>query len=363
MKILLDNTIYSRLNIGGIFIFCYELFKFFLSHIKKEELFFFESSLGRENFHRKQLPIDASQIIIEKDPGHELISKIMPIKVTLNDYYLYHFSYYRSLKTKDRHSEITTVHDFTHNFYSPLLKRIAHNKLKYDSIRKANGIICISNSTYSDLIRFCPPRKDQKVTVIHNGVSEDYFKILSLNKQQEEFLDIYNLRSDYLLFVGSRANYKNFTFVLELLKTMPNFKLVVVGKDFNKNELKLMNKELLSRIVIISNVRNEELNLLYNFAYAFLYPSSYEGFGIPLIEAMKAGCPVLSLNNSSISEVSGNAGILFDTLSLKNFKDNLQELNNINFRLDITEKGYQQAQKFSWRKCCEETHAFYKDVY
>lgn len=363
MKVLLDNTIYSRLNNGGISNYWYELSKYLLSNMNKEDLFFFESSQGKNNFHRKQLPIDASQVIIEKEPANELISRILPIKATLNDYYIYHSSYYRSLKTKDRHSEITTVHDFTHNFYSPFLKKIVHNKLKYDSIRKANGIICISNSTYSDLMRFCPPRKDQKVTVIHNGVSEDYFKILDLNKKQEEFLNTHNLRTEYLLFVGSRANYKNFTFVLELLKTMPNFKLVVVGKGFDKQEMKLMDKELFSRIVVISDVKNEELNLLYNFAHAFLYPSSYEGFGIPIIEAMKAGCPVLSLNNSSISEVSGNAGILFDNLSKENFKDSLNQLKDTNFRMDIIEEGYQQAKKFSWEKCCEETYAFYKEVY
>lgn len=363
MKILLDNTIYSRVNNGGVSNYWYELSKFLLSKKGEDELFFLESSLGKNNFHRKQLQIDTSQIITEKDPASEIISKVMSARVTLNDYYIYHSSYYRSLKTKDLHSEITTVHDFTHNFYSPFLKRIAHNKLKYDSIRKANGIICISNSTYSDLLRFCPPRKDQKVTVIHNGVSEDYFKLQNLNKEQEEFLSLYNLRSEYLLFVGSRANYKNFSFVLSLLKAVPNLKLVVVGKDFSKHEMKSINKEILDRIVLISDVKNEELNLLYNFAYAFIYPSSYEGFGIPVIEAMKAGCPVLSLNNSSISEISGNAGILFDNLSIENFTDSLHQLKNNSFRIDTIEKGYQQAEKFSWRKCCEETHAFYKEIY
>ena len=363
MKIVLDNVIYSRVSNGGVSNYWYELSKFLLQEEDKKDLMFVDSKLGENNFHRKQLSFDTEQIIVEKKPTSELVSKLLPLKISLNHYYLYHSSYYRNLSTNDKHVEVTTVHDFIHNFYSSLLKRTIHNKLKYESINNANGIICISESTYRDLKRFCPPRKNQKVAIIHNGVSEDYFKIDSTNAIQENFLNFYDLKRKYLLFIGSRANYKNFAFVLELLKAMPELKLVVVGPPLTKKEVGGIAQELSQRITLINNIKNEELNLLYNFAEAFIYPSSYEGFGIPIIEAMRAGCPVMALNNSSITEISGNAGILFNDLAVNDFKSSLFRLRENSFKDDLIERGYEQSKKFSWKKCCQETHDFYKEIY
>jgi glycosyltransferase involved in cell wall biosynthesis len=119
----------------------------------------------------------------------------------------------------------------------------------------------------------------------------------------------------------------------------------------------------LKRIFIVSDVKNSELNILYNFAHALLYPSSYEGFGIPIVEAMKAGCPVLALQNSSIAEVSGGAAILFKELNIGLFKKALAKLYESEFRNEIIGKGFIQSQIFSWDKCCKETHEFYKEVY
>lgn len=363
MKILLDNSIYSRVTNGGVSNYWYELSNYLKTTADGDNIFFIESSAENNNFHRQQLLIDQSKIITEKKPIIEFVSRLRPISLNIDDYYLYHSSYYRNLKTTDNHVEVTTVHDFTHNFYSSVLKKVVHNKLKYESINNANGIICISESTYNDLMRFCPPKKNQQVTIIHNGVSEDYFKINSINEQQAIFLNFYELNKSYLLFVGSRANYKNFKFVIELLKETPEIRLIVVGNPFVKSEIKLLDKETASRITLISNIKNDELNLLYNFAEAFIYPSSYEGFGIPVIEAMRAGCPVLALANSSITEISGDAGILFDNLSIEDFKKQLLRLKDSSFKSDIIEKGVEQSKKFSWKKCCEETYNFYKEIY
>ncbi len=111
------------------------------------------------------------------------------------------------------------------------------------------------------------------------------------------------------------------------------------------------------------NVNNSELNELYNFAHALLYPSSYEGFGIPIIEAMKTGCPVLSLKNSSIIEVSGNAAILMEQLSISKFKTAITELHKESVRNEFSEKGIINSMRFNWNKCCKETHDFYSEIY
>jgi mannosyltransferase len=235
--------------------------------------------------------------------------------------------------------------------------------MKYGSIKRAEGIICISENTYTDLIKFCPPSKNQKVKIIHNGVSDDYYRIDQEPDLATKYLNSLGINGPYLLYVGSRINYKNFAFVVQLLKEITNINLVIVGPILHTKELNLFDKESLKRTSIITNVNNSDLNILYNFAHALVYPSSYEGFGIPVIEAMKAGCPVLALQNSSIKEISGGAGILFKELNIELFKKAIFELYNLDFKQEIVGKGLIQSSKFSWDKCLKETYEFYQELY
>lgn len=359
MKIILDNIIYSNLNQGGISNYWFELSKYLLK--KNEEVYFYESKDKTDNFHRNQLEIPTCQIILnENQSKSSILNRMSSVKVIENDKFLYHSSYYRPLTGSDNFTEITTVHDFTHNLYAPFHKKFVHNLIKYQSIRKSKGIICISNYTYKDLLKFCPPNKNQKVAIINNGVSDDFFVIDS----QDSFSRFGFLRekNSYILYVGSRENYKNFDFVVELLKSNKKLNLVVVGKVFNPKEMQFIG-DLINRINVVSNVSNHDLNLLYNNAIAFIYPSSYEGFGIPVVEAMKAGCPVIALNASSIPEVAGNAGILLDKLDTTITNNIINNLSINNYRQEIIEKGIIQAKKFSWEKCCNKTLDFYKEVF
>ncbi|WP_310379657.1 glycosyltransferase family 1 protein [Flavobacterium sp.] len=365
MKILLDNIIYDKCQNGGVSNYWFELSKFLLSKQDfNNELFFYEDYFKNINFHRKQLDIPTQNLITNNTSRFVLQARISEIKIDINDFFLFHSSYYRVLQTKVKHVEIATVHDFTHNFYASFLKRKLHNALKYKSIRNSNGIICISNNTYKDLKQFCPPSKNQKVVVIHNGVSDDFFQIQEVKQFHIDFLNTYHLQQGYLLYIGSRTSYKNFSFIISLLSETSNFRLVVVGESFNKSEISILNKKgLLQRIVLINNINNTGLNILYNFAHAFIYPSSYEGFGIPIIEAMKAGCPIMALKNSSITEIADNAGILFDKMEVQDFKNALTKLSFNDFRNDQIALGLDQSKKFSWTKCCEETYSFYKENY
>jgi len=366
MKILLDNIIYSNVSQGGVSNYWYELSKFLLGK-HEDTILFYEESDTKTNFHRNQLCIPDSQLIINNNSFNSSIRRRLS-SVKLNseyrlDYFLYHSSYYRPISGVKPHSEVTTVHDFTHNYFASYLKRIAHNNLKYKAIKRSDGIICISDSTYKDLKRFCPPSKNQKVEIIHNGVSKDYYKIEKSNEEVAiQYLQSLGINNSYLLYIGSRVNYKNFAFSVKLFNEVPEFNLVIIGPELTQNELKLFNKASLNRIHVISNVINSDLNILYNFAHALLYPSSYEGFGIPIIEAMKAGCPVLALNNSSITEISGSAGILYDTLDIELFKKALLKLKNVDFKEDLVAKGFLQSNKYSWDKCCRETYEFYKAI-
>lgn len=366
MKILLDNIIYSKTSNGGISNYWFELSNYLLK-MNIDDIFFYEEVNALLNFHRNQLVLPNDKILTSnKTINFSLLDRFLSVKLQnqeFDDFFLYHSSFYRSIKGVKNFNEITTVHDFTHDYFFPSHKRILHNYLKYSSIKRSKGIICISENTYKDLKKFCPPNKKQKVQIIYNGVSNDYFKINEDNTVIQNYLEKSNIITPYLLYLGSRVNYKNFSFVAKLFNELPDMNLVIVGNNLSKAELNLFNKESSKRIIVKNNVDNFELNRLYNFAHALIYPSSYEGFGIPIIEAMKAGCPVLSLQNSSIVEVSGNAAILFEELDLLKFKVAIKELNKESFRDEFVEKGMLNAKKYDWDKCCKETHDFYKEMY
>lgn len=364
MKIVLDNIIYSHVNQGGVSNYWFELSRFLMNK-ESEDVLFYEERDAVSNFHRKQLNIPEDKLILSKSSFNSSIKKrLSKVKISEKEHFLYHSSYYRPVTANKIFTEVTTVHDFTHNYYSSFLKKLIHNKLKYNCIKRSKGIICISKSTYNDLKKFCPPNKNQKTAIIHNGVSDDYHLIdKGTNSVANQYIDSHDLNKPYILFVGGRANYKNFNFVTQLLKEQKEFNLVIIGGNLSQNEIKLFDNESLKRIKVISNVENSELNILYNYAHALVYPSSYEGFGIPIIEAMRAGCPVLALKNSSIIEVAGNAAILENDLNLAVFKKRILDLNNHNFRTDLVSKGFEQSLKFSWEKCCNETYGFYKEVY
>ncbi|CAM3957891.1 MULTISPECIES: glycosyltransferase family 4 protein [Flavobacterium] len=357
MKLILDNIIYSHVKQGGVSNYWFELSKHLIK--SNHDVTFYEGTNSISNFHRKLLKIPNEKIIKEtKNYRSSILERMAKVNINEKEPFLFHSSYYRSLSDTTFGKEVTTVHDFTHNFHSSFLKKQTHNFLKYKSIKKASGIICISDNTYKDLLKFCPPKKNQKVTIIHNGVSDDFF---ILNKENINQLPLSIEKNGYILFVGGRQNYKNFDFVINILKET-SYKLVVVGEALNKEE-KLKIGNAIDNVDVLTNIDNITLNILYNNALALIYPSNYEGFGIPVIEAMKAGCPVIALNSSSIPEVSGSAGLLLNELNSIEAKEYLAILSKNTERDIIIEKGIKQSKKFSWEKCCSETEEFYKEIY
>lgn len=140
------------------------------------------------------------------------------------------------------------------------------------------------------------------------------------------------------------------------------FELVIVdGSTLTPTEEYNL-KKLPNRYYHLSEPDNKLLNLLYNNAYCLLYPSSYEGFGIPLVEAMKSGCPVVTTNAASIPEVVGDARIV-DPHDMRDVLEKIDSLEDVPFRNEVIAAGYAQARKFSWGKCFDETVGFYEQVF
>ena len=230
-----------------------------------------------------------------------------------------------------------------------LIKELSNYKV--ENIDK-NPSPFYSKNTKKDLLHFYPEFSKKDIRVVYNGMSSDYSAIP--NDKSD------NQKKPFFLFVGSRVTYKNFNFVVNCIAQSNDFHLKIVGSKLNSNEIHLLNTQLGNRWEVYENINNTELNILYNNAFSLIYPSSYEGFGIPLLEAMKSGCPFIALNASSIPEVAGNAGVLLENLSINEF--NKAAILISKDRINIVNKGFEQANKFSWDICYGEILKIYKEL-
>ncbi len=235
--------------------------------------------------------------------------------------------------------------------------------------KKIDKIISISNASKKDLLKLFPEIQKNKVQTIYLGINKPNLKNEKISSIVSELLN-----DTYLLYVGGIDYRKNIVHILdsfiELKKDFPKLKLVTVGKEFNLtnnlekigwNERLNKNTSLKKDVIWAGYVNQTELRELYKNACVYVFPTKYEGFGLPILEAMEAGCPVVSYNNSSIPEVAGDAAILID--NGKPMAPYIKKIISDNaFRAEMIKKGLIQAKKFSWQKNCQETINLIKEL-
>lgn len=349
-----DNIIFSLQKVGGISLYWFEL----LNRIRKDRAVvkFYQSP--NNNLFIKKIDLTSYQ---ESIIPNKLL-RYFPFTKSLKKNSIFHSSYYR-VSLQASVANITTVHDFTYEHFSSGLTRKIHSLQKNFAIRRSSGVICVSENTKRDLLNFLPDIEPNRIKVIYNGVGDEFFPLEpdEATEINEEFFQLSDKK--IVLFVGDRSSYKNFDKVVQVVKLFPDLSLVIAGgKPFNDSENKILS-DLEGRFFSYMGISSKSLNWLYNHAFCLLYPSSYEGFGIPVLEAMKSGCPVVSTNLSSIPEIAGDAAILVDEINVRELAICITSLYDLDFRKSIIDKGLKQAKRFSWEKCFDETMAFYEEVW
>ena len=351
--LLLDNIIFSLQKNGGISVYWSELIKK-LQNEKIPFTYLDGSKEKEQNISFKNINLDP-KFKLNSIRFFLFVKRYLPIyNSTIKNGVVFHSSYYRTinkrLKNKKGIKEVVTVHDFTYEKFSKGLKKTVHVYQKKKSIKSADLIICISNNTKNDLVNLYPEFINKDIRVVYNGVATDYYKI---NKSNFIF-------ENYFLYVGSRAEYKNFDFVVYSIKKIKNFKLIIVGNILTKSEIEFLNTNLFNQWEYKSNVTNSDLNRLYNNAFALFYPSSYEGFGIPIVEAMRSGCPFIALNTSSIPEIVPEVDFLMNDLNFNEFEKVVKLIKEK--RQLVIELGLEKSNDFSWEKCFSEVIEIYKEI-
>ena len=346
MKLHIDGIIFSLQRHGGITVYFREI----LSRFQPE--------------HRATLTLEAPlQQTLDSVPFPSVrcvernarsLERLRSVRDTCEGASLFHSSYYRRPERSTIPS-VVTVHDFVYQRFVRGPRGWARRWLMNSAIERAQHIICISEATRQDLLEFVPIRSDQCVSVIHNGVS-DVFRLLDTGTK------IGN--RPYILFIGQRGGYKNFELALQAMSLLPDLELHCVGGGpLRREELAGLDVETQRRVRYLGFVSDEQLNELYNSAFCLLYPSSYEGFGIPVLEAMRSGCPVVSIDSKAVVEIGGTA------LCVSEHASDPAALAQAVLRLEDNEErkriralGLARSLQFSWDQCFAQTLAVYRSL-
>lgn len=272
-----------------------------------------------------------------------------------------HQTYYSSVNGLPVDTPIViTVHDMIHEKYSHQFSNSKKISLqKYQAIKRADHVICISQNTKNDLIDIFNVSPN-KLSVIYHGFNP-------LTKVEGKVHSLRNSKS-YILYVGDRFGYKNFENFLHAYSgshwLVNNFDVVCFGGgEFSRGELERIGKLKLSNKIKRLSGSDALLAHYYREASLFVYPSLYEGFGMPLLEAMSLGCPVACSSTSSMPEVAGDASAYFDPSSIDSMREQIEVvLNSSERRAELVVKGSIRLRAFDWSDSALQTLQVYKGL-
>ncbi|MGL5062878.1 MAG: glycosyltransferase family 4 protein [Microcoleus sp.] len=374
LRVVYDYQVFSWQKYGGISRYVYELANQLVKseniEVKILAIAYVNEYLRTSHYHNKSNLIVGFPVpYIPRQTIHKLVGKFNQelTAIWLNQYRhdIFHKTYYCSenLPIDPRVKVVITVHDMIHEKFNQFFKSKnifnvpdRTSLIKKEAVQQADGIICVSENTKKDLIEILNV-EPSKIYVVYHGYSlKTYYSDIAAP----------NILHPYILYVGERGGYKNFNALLQAYANSSqlrnNFYLVCFGGGlFKRKAINQISDIGISEDKVIHVSGDDKfLANLYQNAALFVYPSLYEGFGMPLLEAMALNCPVACSNTSSFPEVVGEAAELFDP----NEPDNIAEaLHNILFSTEKSEElvqlGKERIKLFSWENCAKKTQQLY----
>ena len=311
-----------------------------------------------------------------KNSVYKIISTFLPIpySVFFKDQVdiTHFFNYY--LPPGVRGKKIVTIHDMAYKRFPETVRLKTRKMLNLSlkkSINRADLIITVSEFSKQEILSFFP-ECEGKIEIVYNGVDLDIFKPISDNTLKEAVKKKYKINGEFLLYLGTIEPRKNIERLLEAysrfnreLKDSP--KLVLAGGKgwLDSGIFNAIDKlNLKDNVVLTGYVSDDDVPILMNAAKAFLFPSIYEGFGMPVLEAMACGVPVLTSNVSSLPEVVGNAAVLVNPFSVESILLGINKItSDEKLRSEIIEKGKERARLFTWEIVTKKLYKIYEDLF
>ena len=367
MKVLFDHQIFDLQRFGGISRYIKELYSCLIDKEGIEASLSFKYSKNEyiSNFsevsHTNHLPRYMRVLRGQLRRSIQEENKYQSIKALKQGfkYEIFHPTYYDTYYLNIiKKPFVITVHDMIHEKYGNHNQPfIIENKKRL--CLEADKVIANSQSTKNDILDFYDI-EESKVVVTHlaggfesSGSGKSWHKL--------------SLPENYILFVGNRAWYKNFITFYKAMKVVlaseKDLKVICTGPPFTVAELDMLKKDKLINKFIHLFVAEKDFYQIYKNASIFIFPSEYEGFGIPILEALSVGCPVLASNSSSLPEVGGDAVTYFEPLNVDEliFKTKML-LHSESLVRDLKQKYQTQLSKFSWAQTAKKTIKVYQDL-
>lgn len=356
MKILYDYSIFAHQPLGGISRYYINLDQLIKKNNKSIILApihfnkFLNSYKNYKGTFIKKFPKFTSKIFrfYNNSMSNKFLTSFKPD--------IFHKTYYNNYFPKNfSGKKIITVYDLIHEKFYKDYNFKENYRAKTKQLENSDSIIAISNKTKSDLIEYYNI-SPKKIFVTHLGIN-------SLPSTSE-----YNIiNQPYILFVGDRKRYKNFSNLLKAYslskKINNNFKLVLFGGgDLFESEKEIIIKYKINPNSIIQiSGSDENLSSLYRFSSLFIFPSKYEGFGLPLLEAASLKCPVACSDIEVFREIMDDGAYYFNPNSVDDIIDNLEKvLLSDSLKKDLVSRASKRLSNFSWSKCADQTLKVYK---
>ncbi|WP_312089882.1 glycosyltransferase family 1 protein [Chryseobacterium sp.] len=371
MKILLDPQIFDQQTYGGISRYYTEVFSVISKKSDVEVLLPLYSS---DNAYVK-----ATDLLVKNKNLNALYSFLAFFKISTRtlrrknsekllhnafenkDYEIFIPTYYNPyfLDKIGTKPFVLTVYDMIHELMPQYFVEDSFHVVerKLLLMQKATKIIAVSHNTKKDIIKIYPDIDPNKIEVIYHGSSIKIHPEVTVQFPEK-----------YILYVGSRETYKNFKFFIQsvtpLLKNDPNLQIIAAGGGkFTEEEIQFLKNLSIQNQVLQRYFQEEELGHYYQNAQCFVFPSLYEGFGIPVLESMACGCPIVLTKHGSFPEVAGDAGIYFDSESEDDLCEKIQILiSDEELRKKYAEKGLERVKKFDWKDAAEQCLKVYSDA-